>query len=332
MLRLLIHERTYHRVRPLLSELTGVESLAIDDQGLVRIDGGDRAPPDAAPDVAWLSVDLFLAPVRPAFFKMLFDAPALRWVQGFGAGMDLPEYAKLYAKGVRLTSSHGHAVSIGEYVLAGVLDHFQHGPARREAQAGRIWQPIFFREMMGTHWLIVGFGAIGQNVAARARAFGTKITAIRRDCSAHPSADLVAPLSELQSLLPQADVVVLSLPLNAATRHIVDAAFLNAMRAAAVFVNVGRGGLVDETALLAALDAGKPEHAILDVFETEPLPKESRFWSHPRVALTPHGASATRNLYPRGDALFVENLRRFIAGQPLLHEAKAQDLDATSLK
>jgi len=323
----LTHERSYLRVRHLLSELAGVDSLTIDDHGVLRINGGDCAPQSAAPDVGWLSVDVYAAPIRPAFFKLLLDAPALRWVQACGAGLDIPEYAELFEKGVKLTTSHGHAVSVAEYVLAGVLDHFQRGPTRRVAQSNRVWQPIFFREMLESHWLIAGFGAIGQNVAARARAFGAKITAVRRDCSAHPLADFVAPLTEIEALLPQSDVVVLSLPLNSATRHLVNASFLDSMKAGAVLVNVGRGGLVDETALLKALDAGKPEHAILDVFEIEPLPRQSRFWSHPRVVVTSHSASATQNLYPRGDTLFFDNLQRLIVGRPLLHEAKAQDFE-----
>ena len=122
------------------------------------------------------------------------------------------------------------------------------------------------------------------------------------------------------------DVVVLSLPLNANTANMVDAAFLAAMKPGSVLVNVGRGGLVDEAALLAALDAGKPEHAILDVFQTEPLPAESRFWSHPRVTATPHASPMGSGLQARSDALFVDNLTRYLAGEPLLNEVSAKDV------
>src|SRR5580704_11679889 len=102
----------------------------------------------------------------------LLNAPALQWVQSAAAGFDHPIFAQLVNKGVRLSTSHGQAVGIADYVLAGVLDHFQRAPERRAAQAERVWRRLPFREVADSVWLIVGFGAIGQAVALRARAFG----------------------------------------------------------------------------------------------------------------------------------------------------------------
>jgi len=227
---------------------------------------------------------------------------------------------------VTLTTSHGQAVGMADYVLWGVLDHFQRGPERRAAQGQHAWTRHRFRDLENSHWLVIGFGAIGQGVARRARAFGAKVTGVRRNQDAHPDADAIVPQSAIPALLPSADVVVLSLPLTAETRHLVDARFLAAMAPRSVLVNVGRGGLVDEPALLAALDKGVPEHALLDVFETEPLPPESPFWGHPRVTLTPHASGISEGAAGRNDELFLENLARYATGQPLKNVARAEDV------
>ncbi|MCR5877996.1 NAD(P)-dependent oxidoreductase [Phenylobacterium sp. J367] len=207
-----------------------------------------------------------------------------------------------------------------------MLDHFQNGPGRRAAQAKHAWDRLPFREINGSNWLVIGFGAIGQNVAQRARAFGATVTGVRRNQAPHPAADAIAPIADLPNLLPEADVVVLSIPLTPESRHLADAGFFAAMKTASVLVNVGRGGLVDEDALLAALDAGKPEHALLDVFAVEPLPAESRFWDHPRVTLTPHSSGITTGQHTRNDALFAENLQRFVEGRDLLNLADPKDV------
>jgi phosphoglycerate dehydrogenase-like enzyme len=179
---------------------------------------------------------------------------------------------------------------------------------------------------MGGHWLIVGFGAIGQLVAERARAFGAKITGVRRTPGPHPLADAMAPLSALRDVAPEADVIVLAAPGAPETRHLVDAPLLASMKSGSILVNVGRGSLVDEPALLAALDRGTPEFAILDVFETEPLPPGSPFWRHPRVALTGHASSFGSGRPARHEALFVENLERYLDGKPLLDEVDPRDV------
>jgi phosphoglycerate dehydrogenase-like enzyme len=207
-----------------------------------------------------------------------------------------------------------------------VLDHWQGGPARRAAQAAREWKRMPFREIADSRWLVIGFGAIGEGVAERVNAFGGRVTGVRRSGAAHPAAERMAQLADLPRLLPEADVVVLCCPLTAETRHVADAGFFGAMKQGSVLANVGRGGLVDEAALLAALDRGAPEHAVLDVFETEPLPAESPFWNHPRVALTGHASGMSAGNPIRNDRLFIENLRRFLAGEPLLHEASAAEV------
>lgn len=327
-MRLLIHEKSYRRLQAGIDAVAGVEPLLMRDDGAIVLDGHSIEPDDLRPDAAWMSIDVFHSPARRTFMVALLKAPGLAWVQSGAAGFDNPIFGQLIDKGARLTTSHGQAVGIAEYVLATVLDVFQRGPERRAAQAERAWKQLSYRELMGSRWLIVGFGAIGQGIAARAKAFGVHVTGVRRDQAPHPAADRIAALSDLPKLLPEADVVALCAPLTAETRHVADAGFFAAMKDDAVFVNVGRGPLMDEGALLNALDAGRPAHAVLDVFETEPLPTVSGFWNHPRVSLTAHASGVTEGQDRRNDELFLENLRRYAAGEALLHEARPEDVKA----
>lgn len=327
MPRLMIFEPTYRRLRAEIDAAAPeLDLLLMAPDGALSLNGAPVSADEAQPDAAWFSQDLFASPGARNFWIASLKSERLKWAQSSASGYDHPVFADLVRKGASLTTSHGQAVGMAEYVIAGVLDHFQRGPARRASQAAGDWARHAFREVNGTTWLIIGYGAIGQGVARTAKALGATTIGVRRDQSAHENADRIISLGGVAGALPQADVVVLSVPLTAETRRLVDAGFLAAMKSGSVLVNVGRGGLVDEPALLAALDAGRPEHAVLDVFETEPLPADSPFWSHPRVSLTPHAAGISNGATARNEVLFIENLRRFAAGQPLLNEARPEDV------
>ena len=325
MTRLLIYEPAYERVRADLAALP-VEPLVLAKGGGFTLAGASIDAADAKPDIAWFSSHLYLNPDAGAFVGAVLGAPALKWVHTAAAGFDHPIFGSIVDKGARLTTSHGQAVGMADYVVAGVLDHFQRGPDRRAAQAAKEWKEFKFREVLGTTWLLIGFGAIGQGVAERARGLGAQIVGVRRSQAPDAHADRIAPMDALPKLLPEADVVVLSVPLGATTRHLAGAAFFAAMKPGSVLVNVGRGGLVDEAALLAALDRGVPAHAVLDVFEVEPLPAESPFWAHPRVSLTAHCSGVTGAQEGRNQALFLDNLKRWLAGQPLTSEMDPKDV------
>jgi phosphoglycerate dehydrogenase-like enzyme len=327
MTRILLYAPSYRRIQDeVAARAPGLEVLVMDEAGTITLDGAPVDVEAARPDAAWGNFEVFTGPAARPFSVALLKAPALKWVQSAAAGFDHPMFGQLVAKGVTLTTSHGQAVGMADYVVAGVLDHFQRGPERRAAQAAKVWWRESFREVSGSQWLIVGFGAIGQGVARRARAFGATAVGVRRDPSAHPDADRIVRLEDLPAELPGADVVVLSIPLTPATRGLADGAFFARMKAGSVLVNVGRGGLVDEPALLAALDKGIPDHAVLDVFETEPLPAESRFWTHPRVSVNGHSSGSTGGQHLRNQALFLDNLERFAAGRPLLNAARSEDV------
>ena len=326
-MRLLIHENAYARTQAAISAHgDSIDALLVSDSGQITLAGATVSAEQAAPNVVWANADAFFSPGARTFMTAALKAPDLKWVQSGAAGFDNPVFGQFIQKGARLTTSHGQAVGMADYVLWGVLDAFQGGPERRAAQVASQWTRNVFREIEGSRWTIVGFGAIGRGVAVRARAFGAHITAIRRSTTPDPAADQMASRADLQDLLPDTDVLVLCTPLTPDTRHIAGADVFSRMKPGSIFVNVGRGPLVDEAALLAALDRGVPSHAVLDVFDTEPLPAESRFWSHPRVTLTPHSSGMSLGNAGRNDVLFLENLGRYLKGEPLENEASAADV------
>ncbi|MGD8861534.1 MAG: NAD(P)-dependent oxidoreductase, partial [Myxococcales bacterium] len=172
-----------------------------------------------------------------------------------------------------------------------------------------------FREVHGTTWVIVGMGHIGSQVAVRARAFGAQVVGVRRNPRGDEPAERMITPAQLPGVLPGADVVALCLPANADSQHLVDDGFLDALGPDAVLVNIGRGALIDEDALLRGLQRGRPATAVLDVFQVEPLPEDSPFWLHPRVRVSAHNAANGDGFTRRNDELFLHNIARFAAGE-----------------
>ncbi len=300
----------------------GVEWLVMERDGsLTGPDGAALPWPEARPEVAWGTSDLFRpgAPVA-AFFRFVVDCPSLRWFQSPAAGYDSEPFRLMARHGVRVCNAHVNSVPIAEFVLRAVLEEFQ-GAAQWRRQATALeWRIHDWREVAGTTWLVVGLGHIGGAVAVRARALGATVIGCRRNPSPDDPADRTVTPDLLVEAVGEADVVVLSAPANAATDGLVDARFLAAMRPDSVLVNVGRGSLVDEDALLTALDSGTPSVAVLDVFATEPLPPDHPFWTHPRVRVTPHNAAGGFGRLRRQADLFDANLDRWLAGEPLEHD------------
>jgi len=267
----------------------------------------------AGPDVALAGISHFLT--------SLIEERRLQWLQTCAAGVEHPIYAALARSGVRVTNNHATSSAIAEYVLSTVLDHFQRGPERRSAAGAREWRRLFFREVRDTHWLVIGLGAIGRDVAVRARSFGASVTAVRHLAAVDPDVDQVIGYADLLGRVADADVIVLSTALTESTRKLVDREFLARLSPGkTVLVNVARGEIIDEDALAQGLQRGQPDLACLDVFASEPLPADSWLWKDPRVAVTAHAAALGSGVVARTDALFLENLRRFSAGDALLND------------
>jgi phosphoglycerate dehydrogenase-like enzyme len=273
-------------------------------------------------EVAAASFDLFDAyeGALRSFFVTVLKSETLRWFSVPAAGLDHPVFTAVLQRGVRLTNAHVTDIPISEYVLRAVLDHYQQAGLWRDAQARSAWDRHQFREVAGSRWLVIGLGAIGQAVATRARVFGAHVTGCRRNPTGDEPVDAYVSPADLLAALPDADVVVLSLPGENDAPPLVDAAFLAAMAEGSMLVNIARGSLIDEAALVEALDRGRPEGVVLDVTVTEPLPSESPLWSHPRVVLTPHNSAGGWKRYDRYDDLLVDNLVRYARGEPLRNE------------
>jgi phosphoglycerate dehydrogenase-like enzyme len=298
----------------------GCRWLTVADDGSVQRDGVAVAVDDLRADVAWFSLSVYYGSLRQRFFDLVESTTSLRWVHSSAAGYDLPIFRVLIDRGTRLTTAHVNAIPIAEFTLRSVLDHYQQPQLWRDAQSDTRWAPREFREIDHTTWTIIGFGHIGSAVARLARAFGATVIGVRRSAVASPHADEMMTPDDLPAALARAQVVVLALPYTPDSEKMVDAGFLRHMRPESVLVNVARGAIVDEEALIDALDRRQIEHAILDAFVTEPLPADSPLWRHPHIDVTPHNAAGGLARHRRGAELFAENLRLFEAGRALLHE------------
>jgi phosphoglycerate dehydrogenase-like enzyme len=325
MTRIQLTATALERLRPRLDALAQpFEYVVMDTTGRLRLDGREVSAELARPECGLLSNDLFFAAFQMDYIDALVRSPALEWVQSCGAGLDHPMFTRLARRSdIRLTTNHSQGVGIAEYVMWGVLGHFHSGAAQRvqpaEHSAHR-WIRRRAREISGTRWLILGFGSIGQEVARRAKAFGAHVTGVRRRPEPSEFAHAVVGPEQILDTLSNTDVVVLCMPHTPETVNLVDATFLGAMKPTSMLINVGRGSAIDDAALLRSLDAGKPEHALLDVFRVEPLPDDHPFWSHPRITATAHTSAVTTGWDTRLDELIIDNIGRYLAGEPLRHE------------
>ena len=313
----------------LLAAHENIELVAMGPDGTLRLGDGSALDREGTGiEVVWATQDLFEegAPLRP-FFGLVRRLETLRWFQSQAAGFDDPVFRELIGRDILFTTSHANSVSISEYVLRAVLDHYQEPARWRQAQVERRWVGHNFQEVFGTTWLVVGLGSIGTEVALRARTFGARVIGVRRHPSGdEPVAEMVTP-DDMHAVIGRADVVVLSAPAGASTHHLVDGAFLDAMKETALLVSVGRGSVVDEEALARALDEGSIAAAVLDVFEVEPLPADHPLWDHSRVTVTPHNSAGGTSGYSRAAEHFKENLSRYLLGEPLLRLVTEADLD-----
>jgi phosphoglycerate dehydrogenase-like enzyme len=298
---------------------------------------------DEVPDDVWRDADVLYT---GSAFPDPVKAPRLRWVQLDTSGVDHVRNSPVWQAPVDITTLNGVAPSnMAEFAVMMMLAFGHHLKRMVELQQQRYWPTFQERwdwfmpsELRGATVGIIGYGSIGRQIGQIAHAFGMRVLALRRsggsgkaDRQTYRIPDLATATereperiygpAELGEMLPECDYVVLMVPYTADSHHMINERALRAMKPSAVLINLARGGVVEEGALIRALQEGWIAGAALDVFEQEPLPADSPLWSMRNVMISPHVAGFTPHYHERVMGIFVENLTRFLEGQPLLNRA-----------
>jgi phosphoglycerate dehydrogenase-like enzyme len=291
----------------------------------LQLQNYDRVP-EEIPDT-----DVFIGwSLRPQQFVA---ARKLRWIHSPAAAVHQLMFPELIQSSVLLTNSTGiHGPVVAEHALAVLLAMAKRLPQAMQYQARRQWSQDQLwhgrprpREVADATVAVVGMGGIGREFTARAKALGMKVLAVRENpAKGADGADAVFNSTQIDEVLPRADYVLLCTPVTPATTGMINAARLGKMKPDACLINVGRGPLIDEPALLQALTNRTIAGAALDVFEIEPLPADSPFWQLDNLLITPHTAAVTERLWERHYRLIADNLRRFLAGEALLNQVDKQ--------
>ncbi|HZT34035.1 MAG TPA: D-2-hydroxyacid dehydrogenase [Bryobacteraceae bacterium] len=294
----------------LLEHLPPDTSIAVGE----RTEAFERTAPEASVILNWSGTRELLEQV----FRM---APRLRWVHSRSAGLEDLLFPALVESGITLTNARGvFSQSLGEFVIAAALFFAKDLRRMVRSQMAGVWDQFDIAMLSGGTMGIVGYGEIGRAAAARAKAMGMRVLALRRHphrSAGDPLVDAVFPAEQRRELLAQSDYIVITAPLTTETRGLIGAGELAVMKPTAVLINVGRGPVVDEAALLEALASGRIRGAALDVFDQEPLPAGHPLYGLENVLLSPHCADHTPDWQEQTMRFFLENYRHFHNGEPL---------------
>ena len=308
-----------------------------------------KLPPDVRVTYCGDSVSAIEAGLRPDTEVLVTDAlppahtPAagLRWIHLMSAGYNQAiGHPFALRAGMRVSNAAGICAGpMAEFVVGQMLRHVKRFDDFTRLQSERTWpgrMAMATPPLRGRRALIVGYGGVGRETARLLTALGVAVDAIQRTADRQRYAGYlpqpgmgdaegllparIFPIEQLEAALASADFVILTIPLTPRTRHLLNGQTLAAMKPGAVIINVARGGLIETTALIAALDARRVGHAYLDVFEPEPLAADSPLWAHPRITVTPHMSGVMPDAAVQQEGLLRQNLARYQSGKPLLNE------------
>ncbi|MBI2760755.1 MAG: D-2-hydroxyacid dehydrogenase [Chloroflexi bacterium] len=277
--------------------------------------------------VAYLSSDMWRTRMARDVLVKVAGWPMIDWFHTSSAGVDHPSFGRLIERGVAVTNAAGvNGGVIAQHVLALMLGHARRLDRYRVFQNEVRWERLECEELAGATVLIAGLGGIGSAVARLCKAFEMQVIGVRRSADVPvPNVDRLASPQQFRDALPEADFVVLACPLTEATRGMIDDGALAVMKPSAYLVNVARGPVVDAAALDGALREGRIGGAALDVFDREPLPTESPLWTCPNLTITPHSAGSSPANPERNARFFIENLGRYVRGEPLVNVVTSLD-------
>ena len=321
-------------INALIVEEIGKTWTNVPDDVHLHYCDGDPASLDAALDDG---IEILITDAMPTAADRW---GGLRWVQLMSSGTDQAIDHPLRAEGKLISSAAGIcAVHIAEFILARLLSHTKQFGMFDRLQTEHRWGDrlaLAGPSLRGQQAVIVGYGGVGRETARMLSALGMRVTAVMRAPTERayqgflpfagigdPGASIpecLVSTAELPAVLPNADAVILTVPLNRATHHLIDAATLAFFKPSAILVNVARGGVVNTDDLLVALDRHQLAHAYLDVFEQEPLPETSPLWDHPAVSLSPHMAGVMPDTAAKLERLFLANLDRYRRGERLINQ------------
>ncbi len=325
--RILLSETTAKELAPQLTEIFGINGYRQVSAQEIHAGTADADLCFVSREITGNSTKQNILPDTQYFYDALKASKDLKWLHVHSAGADRQIFLDLIARGVTLTTSSGASASlVAQTALTGLLSLSRRFPQLAVAQRAHVWAPFFKTglppDLEGQTATIVGWGPIGQKLGAWLTAIGLNTIVVRQSAASLIEGARVVSFTDFKAILPETDWLVLACPLTTQTTQLVSAPAMALMKPSAHIINISRGAVIDEPAMIDALNNGRLAGAYLDVFAQEPLPAESPLWDMPNVIATPHTAGFSDGILQRMSQMFIQNLKHWHRGEPLFNVVK----------